>query len=120
MKHYAFIIALVLTIGLLGFSNQAFALGGYWKPMEGKTYTVTFTDEAKNTVVGEFKKTVHWQWEQDGSVKVTEWDDEATFTFKDKSGKEHKIKNATIKARIANLKPGMMGKLKGNIKDAIK
>lgn len=120
MKKYACIISLVLTVGLLGFFNQVFALGGYWKPMKGKTYTVTFTDEAKNTIIGEFKKTVRWQWEQDGSVKVTEWDDEATFMFKDQAGKEHKIKNTTIKARIVNLEPGMTGKLKGNIQDTIK
>jgi hypothetical protein len=42
MKHRAVVIALVGTVGLLGLFNQASAIGGYWKPMEGKTYTVTF------------------------------------------------------------------------------
>jgi hypothetical protein len=59
MKKIGFVVALV--IGVLGVCNQALAVGGYWKPMGGKAYTVTFTDEAKHVVLGEFKKTVRWQ-----------------------------------------------------------
>ena len=118
MKRIVSILA--LAIGALCVCNQAFAIGGYWKPMEGKAYTVKLTDEANNVVIGEFKKTVRWQWEKDGKVTITEWDDEATFTLKDEAGKEQKIENATIKARILDLAPGMTGKLKGNIKEPLK
>ena len=133
MKYNAFFISLITIIGLLSFYNEAFALGGYWRPVKGKTYTITFTDEAKNIVVGEFKKTVRWQWEEDDSTTITEWDDEATFAFKDEAGNVHKIENATIKGRITKLEQGMVkngvvinpnlsfiGQLRGNIKDVIK
>jgi hypothetical protein len=118
MKQIGFVVAVV--IGVLGVCNQALAFGGYWKPMEGRAYTVKFKDEAKNVVLGEFKKTVRWEWDNDGAVTVTEWDDEATFTFKDEAGKDQKIPNATIKARIKDLQPGMTGALKGDIKDTAK
>ena len=108
----AFILAMTL--------GQAYAVGGYWKPAGNKPYAVKFTDEAKNTVVGEFKKPVSWNWVGKGKVKVDEWDDQATFVFKDKKGKDHKIPNAEIKKRILDLSPGFTGQLRGNIQDAVK
>ncbi len=112
-----FLLAIFTTIF---YASLAQALGGYWKPLPDKSYTVEFTDEAGNTVVGEFKKTVRWEWGNDGKVTITEWDETATFLLKDKAGAEQKIANETIKKNIADLAPNMSGKLKGNIKNTIK
>lgn len=114
MKHSGF-VALAVVLGLLAFCNKAFAIGGYWKPIEGKPYTVKFTDEANNVVAGEFKKTVRWEWNKDGAVIITEWDDQATFAFKDQEGKEHQIDNGAIKSLIVDLDTSFAGKLKGDI-----
>lgn len=111
----------IVTLIVAAFAaSQAYAIGGYWKPAGDKSYSVTFTDEAKNAVLGEFKKTVRWEWDDKGKVTVTEWDDQATFVFKDKNAKDHKIPNDIIKKRILDLAPRFTGKLRGNITDTIK
>ena len=111
--------AFAVVVGLLCLCNQALAIGGYWKPIEGKAYIVKLTDEGNNVVTGEFKKTVRWEWEEKGQVTITEWDDEATFVLKDKDGKEHKIPNEAIKRRILDLQPGFTGKLQANIMEQL-
>lgn len=115
--------AVLGIMGLLVISlafNEAYALGGYWKPIGDKPYTVTFIDESKNAVLGEFKKTVRWKWDEKGKVTVTEWDDQATFIFKDKGEKEHKIPNDAVKKRVLDLALGFTGKLQGNITELVK
>lgn len=110
-------IAATLLIALM--VSVAYGLGGYWKPAGDSPYTVKLTDQAKNTVLGKCKKTVRWQWEDQGGITVTEWDDEATFVFKDKDEKEHKIPNDQIRRRILDLQPGFTGELRGNIKEQL-
>lgn len=107
--------AFAMAVGLLCLCNRTLAIGGYWKNIEGKAYTVTLTDEGNNVIMGEFKKTVRWEWGKKGQLTITEWDDEATFILKDKNGKEHEIANEAIERRILDLEPGFTGKLQANI-----
>jgi hypothetical protein len=99
------------------FASKADAVGGYWKPaMEGEKYTAKFTDEAKNVIIGEFAATVLWNYEENGSVTVTEWDAKAKFEFEDADGKRHSIVNEEVKKRIRTLSPDFSGTLMGDIR----
>lgn len=60
MNKFACWSAVLLFFGI--FTNQALALGGFWNPASGKTYTATFTDGTGHEVVGHFTKKVSWDW----------------------------------------------------------
>jgi hypothetical protein len=118
MNKFACWAAVLLFFGI--FANQALALGGYWNPMPGKTYTATFTDGTGHEVVGHFTKKVSWDWEANGKVTITAWDDGATFVLTGKDGKEHTVPNSEVKKRITDLQPGMIGTLQGNIAGVVR
>ena len=111
----------LLTLGLMTIvlaaltAHFAYAVGGYWNPRPGQTYTAKFEDEAHNSVVGAFTQMVEWEWDANGKVTVTKWDAEATFVLTDKSGKTNTVPNAVIQKAILDLQPGFQGTLKGNI-----
>lgn len=121
-KNVRTLLIFVVILGATAFLyNQAYTLGGYWKPAkEGTSYIVEFTDEKGNVIRGEFKEVVRWQWAEDGKVTITKWDSKAPLTFKSPDGKKHTISNEELKKRILNLDPFFSGKIQGDVNNLIK
>ncbi len=84
-----------------------------------REYQVKFIDETGNVIVGLFTKALRWGKDRKGRVIVLQWDEKATFLFRDKKGKAHRIPNDVVKNRILDLSPSLSGKLKGDIRDII-
>jgi hypothetical protein len=105
-------------------TSNVYAFIGHIQSGKGEPYTITFTDEKKNTVTGKFKNPVlvEWdekQWRKKQGIKIIEWDKEATFIYEDKEGKKYSIPSDVVRKRTTYLSPNFWGKLKGDIRDVI-
>jgi hypothetical protein len=109
-------IIVSVVLGVLAGTAQAVMVSG-WEPVGDNVVTLTFSDEAGNTVIGSIRKAIFWEMGTEQNPKFVQWDDTATFILRTKDGKEKPLPNAEVKKRIKtvyrNFAPA--GKLSGDL-----